>query len=82
MDIPLRYGLYLGADGDHLARIDQVKDQIVGIKVYMGSSTGGLIMDNTSAFERVFQVAATMQACCNVPFDRDTSGLLRGVRAR
>ena len=55
VDIPLRYYLYLGAAGKDLS---QLKDQIVGIKVYMGSSTGGLLMDSKSALEHVFQSAA------------------------
>ncbi len=38
--IPLRYQLFFGADKDHLAEIPKVKNQVVGIKVCMGSSTG------------------------------------------
>ncbi|HSX11304.1 MAG TPA: dihydroorotase, partial [Chlamydiales bacterium] len=55
--IPLRYGLYLGADQNHLEEIPKVKDQIVGLKIYMGSSTGDLLMDNPAALEKAFRIA-------------------------
>jgi dihydroorotase len=55
--VPLRYGLYLGADQNHLDEIPKVKDQIVGLKIYMGSSTGDLLMNNAAALEKAFRVA-------------------------
>lgn len=58
LKIPLRYGLYLGADQNHLQEIARAKDQIIGIKIYMGSSTGDLLMKDSSSLERVFQIAA------------------------
>lgn len=57
LKIPLRYGLYLGADQNHLEEIVRCKKQIVGIKIYMGSSTGDLLMNDPSALERTFQIA-------------------------
>lgn len=56
--IPLRYYLFLGADKDHLDEIGRAKEEIIGIKVYMGSSTGGLLMPDDASLERVFQIAA------------------------
>lgn len=56
-DIPLRYHLWLGADKEHLSRISESKDLVVGIKVYMGSTTGGLLMDDPAAIEQVFKIA-------------------------
>lgn len=56
--IPLRYGLYLGADQNHLDEIAKVRDQIVGLKIYMGSSTGDLLMKDPAALERAFRIAA------------------------
>lgn len=58
VDIPLRYQLYLGADKDHLKTIGQTKELIAAIKIYMGSTTGGLIMSDQKDLHRVFQVAA------------------------
>ena len=57
-DIPLRYHLYLGADKKHLDEIGQVKDQVIALKAYMGSSTGGLLMDDDEGLDRLFQIAA------------------------
>lgn len=56
--IPLRYHLYLGANKDYIEDIGKVKSLIIGIKIYMGSSTGDLLMDDDKSLERVFQVAA------------------------
>ena len=42
VDIPLRYGLYLGADRNHLNEIPKVQGLVVGVKVFMGASTGDL----------------------------------------
>lgn len=55
--IPLRYHLYFGADANHLEELGQVKDEIIGLKIYMGSSTGGLTMDSTSALDNAFRLA-------------------------
>ncbi|PIS02197.1 MAG: dihydroorotase [Chlamydiae bacterium CG10_big_fil_rev_8_21_14_0_10_42_34] len=58
LKIPLRYGLYLGADQNHLDEIAKTKDQIVGLKIYMGSSTGDLLMNDPKALEKAFRLAA------------------------
>ncbi len=58
LKIPLRFGLYLGADQNHLDEIGKVKDQIVGLKIYMGSSTGDLLMNDPKALEKAFRIAA------------------------
>lgn len=55
--IPLRYYLYLGADQNHLDQIPLVKDRIIGLKIYMGSSTGDLLMDQPEALENAFRIA-------------------------
>lgn len=55
--IPLRYGLYLGADQNHLDEIPKAKDHIVGLKIYMGSSTGDLLMNDAAALEKAFRIA-------------------------
>jgi dihydroorotase len=55
--IPLRYRLFFGADANHLKELPKVKDQIAGLKIYMGSSTGGLLMSERSALEEAFRIA-------------------------
>jgi dihydroorotase len=57
LKIPLRYGLYLGADQNHLDEIPKTKHQIVGVKIYMGSSTGDLLMNDPAALDKAFQIA-------------------------
>lgn len=58
LDLPLRYGLYLGADRDQLSEIERVSNHAVGIKVFMASSTGTLLLDDEVALDRVFCLAA------------------------
>lgn len=58
IDIPLRYGLYFGADKRHLNEIPKVKDQVVGIKIFMGCSTGDLLIDDDQSLAEVFRIAA------------------------
>lgn len=64
--IPLRYHLYLGADENHLAEIPLSKDLIIGIKVFMGSSTGELVMEKEASLDRVFQLAAQQNLIVSV----------------
>jgi len=56
-DIPLNYGLYLGADKNHFAEIERSKQEVVGIKVFMGSSTGELLMDDEESLHTAFSLA-------------------------
>ncbi len=55
--IPLRYELYFGVDKSHLDEIYKVKKQVVGLKVFMGSSTGNLLIDDHSHLHAVFALA-------------------------
>lgn len=55
---PIRYQLYIGADKHHLEEIEKVQDLAVGVKIFMGSSTGDLLMDDQEAIESAFQAAA------------------------
>ena len=58
--IPLNYYLYLGADKSHFDEIYKCKDKIVALKVFMGSSTGDLVMDDDSSLHAVFSLAASL----------------------
>jgi dihydroorotase len=57
-EIPLRYYLYFGADRNHLKEIAKTKDHAIGIKVFMGSSTGDLLIDDAVSLDEVFRIAA------------------------
>ncbi len=56
--IPLRYGFYLGADKRHLQEIPKLKKRAAGIKIYMGSSTGDLLIDDAASLKEAFRIAA------------------------
>ena len=56
--IPLRYELFFGADKDHFSEIHRVKNKVIGIKVFMGCSTGNLVIDNDESLHAVFAIAA------------------------
>ncbi|MEN9654265.1 MAG: dihydroorotase [Chlamydiota bacterium] len=56
--IPLRYGLYLGAESEHLDQIEVARGEIAALKIYMGSSTGGLTMCDRESLAEAFRLAA------------------------
>lgn len=56
--IPLRYNLFFGADKQHINEIPKVAGQVIGIKVFMGCSTGNLVMDDDESLHAVFSLAA------------------------
>jgi dihydroorotase len=53
VDIPLRYGLYLGAEKGHLHEISKAAGLVAGVKVFMGGSTGDLLLDDPQDFDEV-----------------------------
>lgn len=55
--LPLRYKLFFGADKNNFHEIVKVKDHIVGIKVFMGASTGDLLMDDESSLHAIYALA-------------------------
>lgn len=57
------YSFYLGATNDNIAEIVKVdKTQVPGIKVFMGSSTGNMLVDNPDALEAIFRHSPTLVA--------------------
>lgn len=54
---PLKYKLFFGADKNNFHEIVKVKDEIVGIKVFMGASTGELLMDDESSLHAIYALA-------------------------
>jgi len=55
--LPLNYRLFFGADKNNFQEIAKVKDQIVGIKIFMGASTGDLLMDDEGSMHAVYAIA-------------------------
>ncbi len=53
-DSMANYGFYLGANGTNEDEITNSGTDICGIKVFLGSSTGSLLVDDQQALENVF----------------------------
>lgn len=62
-DSVVNYGFYLGASHDNLEEVKRVDPhEIAGIKVYMGSTTGNLLVDDNHELYQVFKHAPTLVA--------------------
>ncbi|MBQ7691682.1 MAG: dihydroorotase [Muribaculaceae bacterium] len=72
------YGVYAGATADNidwLASLDY--SRLAGVKVFLGSSTGGMLLDNAAALRRLFTtVPALIAAHC------EDEGIIARNRAR
>jgi len=54
------YGFYLGASNDNLADIQRLDPRSApGIKVFMGASTGNMLVDNPAILDGIFRDAPT-----------------------
>jgi dihydroorotase len=54
------YGFYLGASNDNLADIQTLDPKTApGIKVFMGASTGNMLVDNPQTLDAIFRDAPT-----------------------
>ena len=59
----VNYSFYLGATNDNLDEIKKINSkQICGVKVFMGSSTGNMLVDNLKALQGIFSEAPTLIA--------------------
>lgn len=58
--IPLHYYLYIGATGENNEEIRKLKNKIIGIKMFMGSSTGNLLVAHKKKQEEVFKLASEL----------------------
>jgi len=57
------HAFYLGATNDNLEEIQNLKpDQTCGIKVFMGASTGNMLVDDAQTLEAIFRDAPTLVA--------------------
>ena len=56
-DSRVNYAFFIGATRDNAEELSRVSPQLVpGIKVFMGSSTGGMLVDGDDALERLFSI--------------------------
>jgi dihydroorotase len=57
------YSFYLGATNDNLGEIQRLQpNQTCGIKVFMGASTGNMLVDDERTLEGIFRDAPTLVA--------------------
>jgi len=57
------YAFYLGATNDNIDEIRRLApNQTCGIKVFMGASTGNMLVDDPATLERIFRDAPTLLA--------------------
>jgi len=57
------YGFYFGASNDNLEDIKRLDPRSTcGIKVFMGASTGNMLVDNPNTLENIFKHAPTLVA--------------------
>jgi dihydroorotase len=60
---PANYSFYLGATNDNLAEVEQADPRtICGIKAFMGSSTGNMLVDSPAVLEKIFARAPRLVA--------------------
>ncbi|MDR2815689.1 MAG: dihydroorotase [Proteiniphilum sp.] len=57
------FSFYLGATNDNMAELEKADhQQICGVKVFMGSSTGNMLVDSDKALQRIFAEVDTLIA--------------------
>lgn len=62
-DSLVNYGFYLGASADNIEEVKKVDPhEIAGIKIYMGSTTGNLLLDDDNSLLKVFKASPTLIA--------------------
>ncbi|GAB2678850.1 dihydroorotase [Flavihumibacter cheonanensis] len=52
------YSFFMGTSNENLdevLRTNEKKDRVCGVKIFMGSSTGGLLVDNPLSLEHIFE---------------------------
>lgn len=59
----VHYGFYIGATPDNVAELAST-DDLPGIKIFIGSSTGNLLVDQQEALERIF-AETTLPICAH-----------------
>ncbi len=75
------YSFYLGATNDNIDAIRALdKNQACGIKVFMGSSTGNMLVDQEAALEAIFRDAPMLVAthCEDTPTIEANEAAYRG----
>ena len=57
------YSFFMGASNDNISEVLKVNpQQVCGVKIFMGSSTGNMLVDNPSTLEQLFQQSPVLIA--------------------
>lgn len=75
------YSFFMGTTNtniEELLKVDESK--VCGVKIFMGSSTGDMLVDNPQALERIFSEVKTLMAthCEDDPMIKQRSAEIRG----
>jgi dihydroorotase len=63
-DSPINYSFYFGATNDNIDEILAIDPHTVcGLKVFMGSSTGNMLVDNEDSLINIFKNSPVLVAC-------------------
>ncbi|MDE6243790.1 MAG: dihydroorotase [Muribaculaceae bacterium] len=64
-DSAVNYSFFIGATNDNVDVLKQVDyTQVPGVKLFMGSSTGGMLVDGSEALEQIFSLPGVIMAHC------------------
>ncbi|MFA6486221.1 MAG: dihydroorotase [Candidatus Magasanikbacteria bacterium] len=69
----LRYFFYLGATPTNWIEFEKCQREVIGIKLFMGASTGDLLVDKLSDQERIFAEAARLDMLVAVHAEDDAT---------
>lgn len=59
----VNYSFYMGANNDNLAELKRINPKrVCGVKVFMGSSTGNMLVNNTRTLEKIFREISSIIA--------------------
>lgn len=60
---PANYSFFMGASNDNIEEVLRVDDKnVCGVKIFMGSSTGNMLVDNTAVLEKLFSSVSSLIA--------------------
>lgn len=70
-DINLHRYFYLGATADNLSEIERCKDKIIAVKLFMGASTGNLLVSDHEIQKKIFEKCAALKIVVAVHAEDD-----------
>lgn len=61
---PVNYSFYFGATNDNIEEIEAINPkEVCGLKVFMGSSTGNMLVDNEESLRKIFKQSPVLVTC-------------------